>query len=1040
MKRLLSLLMIVAFASSVYAQKRTLSGVVKDAADGSPLPGVSVMEKGRNNGAVTDANGAYSLEISDNNAVLIFKFIGYADKEVKVGSLTTLNVTLSQDLSELDEVVVVGYGTQKRSTLTGSISTLDKKILESKPVTNAVEALQGSVAGLVVTREGGLPGSENFDMTIRDFSSINGGNSPLVLIDGMPGSMSFLNPDDIENLSVLKDASAAIYGSRAAGGVILITTKKGKKGKTTIEVKSGVTIKVPQGLYDQPNLKEYVDIHTEAQKNAGETLWWPQENIDKIYNGEGGVDVWFQDVGKPNPRYYFYDEVDWEDALFCNSVRYNNNLSISGGSDRSLYRLSAGYVKDYGFFEVGNNEFDKYNLQIANQYKITNWLTVDSKLAIEQKNTEGPANSMGIIGQYLRLNPMAPVKTPEGKYYTWGGFGNPLQKLEEEGRSEGKSTLIRTNLKTTMKLFKGFDFISQVGINKYFRDVKTTSQTYNRYHWSGAVTKVINDPNSVTFLNAGYLYQNYTNYFNYNTKLFNKHSVNLVAGMSFEEKEYQEIKAWRKNLVSNELFHLPLGDSEEQYNSANAYDWSILSYYGRLNYDFDNKYLIEGTFRYDGSSKFHEDYRWGFFPGVLAAWRLSEEPFIKPLEIFDNLKLRASYGETGNESVAGYYNYMQTINIGGKYPFGAGSQSAGASLGALPSVSGTWETLETKNLGIDFAILKNRLSGTFEVYQKTNKDMLLDVAFPQTLGTTPPKMNSGTLEVKGWDMELSWKDKMGDFSYYVTATLSDSKNELTDLGGKDSYGAGIVGAREGYPINSYFGWVYEGPIKTQEELDEYKKLGNVPGNIQIGDSKYKDVDGNGSIHAYGGDDDAGDLKYLGNTSPRYNYSVNLGGKYKGFDFSVFIQGVGKKTTYIGGEFAVPYNGGHKWYKPNAMYHNACFLAPTYDADGNMTDPGRDSDLPRLSTNKNTVNWNWRASRLRAWDGAYTRIKNIQLGYTLPDFLIKKINVQKLRFYFSGSDLFVFDNMKGGYDPEQKPGNEIAYPFAKSYSFGLELKF
>ncbi|BDD08225.1 SusC/RagA family TonB-linked outer membrane protein [Fulvitalea axinellae] len=1024
---------------NVQTQKTEVSGTVTDES-GEGLPGVNIIIKGTTTGTATDFEGRYTLVV-DKSAVLQFSAVGFKAQEIMVGNQTRIDIMLAPNLAELEEVVVVGYGEVKKSSLTGAVASLDTEVLESRPVTTVNSALQGAIPGLTITRNGGQPGREGFSLQLRDFSSVNGGSSPLVLIDGLPGSLDLLNPDDIQSMSVLKDAAAAIYGSRAAGGVILITTKTGEKGKPTIEFKSNLTVKTPQGMYDQPTMMEYIEMHREAQSNAGEALWFPDDIYQKFLDGTGvdGVDEWFQDKGKNNPRYYFYGETDWEDELFNNSYIRNNSLSLSGGGDKSKYRVSLGHIKDEGFFSIGNNVMERYNLKLNYSYNVTDWLDVDAIVAFERREIDETDESP--LQQYQRLNLMAPTHIADGsQYYTWGGFTNPLQLLDEGARRYDNLTRLRTNFKATVKLAKGLKAVGQIGYNHSFDDYKIERPTFERYHWNGAVTAKVNNPNRVEFSNYKGLYKNLTGFLNYTRTLGENHNFGLTAGYSYEESSNNRVNAWRKDLISNDLFALPLGNSEEQFNSQSGSKWGIESYFGRFNYDFAGRYLIEANFRRDRSSKFHPDVRDGFFPGVSLGWAVSEEGFMQNVPVLDFLKLRASYGETGNQSIANAYSYIQTIDIGKQYPFGSGSKTARATLGGLPSVEGTWETMLTRNFGVDFALLDSRLKGSFDYYRKENENMLINVVFPQTLGASAPKVNEGTLEVKGWELSLSWRDKIGGFQYFVTGALSDSQNELTHLGGKDTYNAGLVGTREGYPINSYFGYDYMGPIKTEEELAEFKAMSGVQQNIQLGDSRYRDVDGNGRIDPYGDEDEDGDLIYLGNTSPRYNYSVNMGGSFRNFDIALFFQGVGKKTTYLGGQFGAPYQGGAKWYKPNAMYHNTTYQPAEMDGNGNVVKEAREGEYPRLSTNKGIVGWNWRASRLRALDGAYLRLKNVTVGYTFPKHLTERLRINRLRVFANGTDLLTFHNMKGGYDPEQPPGSALSYPFAKTYTLGLEVRF
>ena len=1022
-------------------QENTVSGTVTDASGGA-LPGVTVVIKETTKGTTTDTDGNYSFPNVPDNATLVFSFVGMATQEIPVSGKAVINVELVGDAIGLEEVVAVGYGVQKRSSLTGAISTVGNTIVKSKPVTTISSALQGELPGMVVTRRGGQPGREGYSLRIRDFTSLNGGNTPLILIDGIEGEIDMLNPDDIETISVLKDAAASIYGSRAAGGVILITTKSGKKGKTTIEYKGSITIKTPQDTWNQPTIRQYAEMHREAEMNEGRAnpWWFPNEKYDKLINGTGvgGVDIWAQDLNAPNPRFYFYEESDIKDNLFSNSISYNHSVSLSGGSDKAKYYLSGAYNKDEGFFKIDNNISEKFNLNLNYSYQVTDWLDLEARVYVEKREIDEPYETDQALDRYPNLNPMPPTFTPSGKYYQWQGFVNPVQLIDEGGRVYNTRNVEGINFKANIKFTKDLKFISQIGIKQLYVNQKGEIPTYTSYHWDDKVNIVFNKSNRFNALNQERTYQNYTNYLNYDKNITEDHHIAVTLGTSFENDDWYEFSAYRRGLVSNEVFALSLGDAEEQYNTDRGAEWTILSYFGRFNYDYKGKYLVEANWRRDGSSKFHPDKRWGNFGGLSLGWRLSEESFIKNLNLFDNLKLRASYGELGNQAVASTYNYIQTINIGGFYPFGASSQPAGASLGALPATQATWETIATKNIGVEFAVLRNRLVGTFDVYEKINKDMLVAEAFPELLGATAPKVNSGELKINGWELSLGWKDRIGDFTYFVNGNLFDSKNLVTKKGGDDNYVQGMNNARLGYPINSYFGYEFDGIIKTQEQLTAYKQLGSINTQLDLGDVMFKDVDGNGRIDPYGDADDEGDLVYLGNTSPRYNFGGNIGGEYKNFDFSVAFQGVGKRILYNGSIRALPYEGSRsRWHKPNAMYWNSGFAVEMKDENGRVIVEARDSDMPRLTLGP-TNSWNWRHSKLRAWNGAYLRFKNIILGYTIPKELTSKLKIESVRLYFNGSDLFTIHNVPGGYDPEQNNDYNV-YPYSKNYIFGIQVK-
>jgi len=1017
-------------------KKTTIKGKVTDKHN-NPLPGVTVLIKGKSEGTTSDFDGNFSLGVILGET-LQFSYIGMQATAVLVTHKKLITITMLEDENLLDEIVVIGYGTSKRKNVTGAISVISSETIASKPVSGTAEAIQGAVAGLVVTRNSSRPGEEGFSLRVRDFTSVNGGNSPLIIVDGIPGDLNLINPDDIANISVLKDASAAIYGSRAAGGVILITTKSGDRdGKPKFSLRTSYAIRTPKQFFDQPTLLQYAEMQKESAENVGRTPFWTDELIALIgTDTPGGMSPapeWAQDIGKNN-RYFFFNNVNWNDLVYENGAQSNTSLSVRGGSERSKYYFSLGHLGQKGFFTKGKDKNQRINLKLNYDYTLTDRIRFNTNIGIERRKINAPSFDNNVVTYVGRIYPFIPPYTSTGEYHQWGGYANPLLALDKGGRSLQENTNVRTNFKATIELLPELEFIGQVGFNLLNGNYKENRRILYGTHFDGRPSGKLRDANrSEAYLSNNHnIYNNYTGYFQFQKTNLENHKIKIVAGASHEEKENESFWARRYDLVSNDLLHIALGDSEEQYNGAATSAWKIKSVFGRLNYEYKGKYIFEANTRYDGSSKFAEDYRWGLFKGVSGAWRISNEKlFSDNVDIINDLKLRASWGEVGNESVASNYNYMQTINIGGTYPLGNGGKIQGASYGNLPSTEGTWETLVTKNIGMDLTAFDSRLNFSLDYFKKKNKDMLVGITFPSVFGTTAPKMNKGTLDIDGWEVSLGWKDKINDnLSAFISLNLSDSKNTLTNLGGKNTYLPGLNQTREGYAINTYFGYDMIKIIDNEEELTEYKLLQGVPQDLQLGDVMFRDVDQNGKISAYGDNDaEAGDLVNLGSTSPRYNFGINLGGKYKRFDFNLFLQGVGKKTGFRTGVYSIPFR--HLWWKPNAMFHNNTWSKDRPNAQ-----------FPRILDHRNSINhnWNYRPSKLVKIDGAYMRLKNIQVGYNLPENIIRQIGLTKTRLYFSGNDIWETHNVQGGYDPEQPTGSEISYPFARVFAFGLELAF
>lgn len=593
-----------------------------------------------------------------------------------------------------------------------------------------------------------------------------------------------------------------------------------------------------------------------------------------------------------------------------------------------------------------------------------------------------------------------------------------------------------------MQIIPDLKLVGQIGLSGDFRDGKTTHPTFAQHNWDGTNFDIVNVPNRADFSHSKSFYQNYTGYLDYNKDLGNRHRVSLMAGASREVNDNESQRITGYNFASNEIFTLNLADrTKTQYANftGNASDWALQSYFGRLSYSFDKKYLLDITTRMDGSSKFARNKRWSaLFPSVALAWNLSDEDFIHDLGIFSHLKARVSWGKSGNQELNfGNYDYISLISMTGAYPMGSPNVGIPGAISSIASANRTWETIETRNIGVDFAFFNSRFSGSFDYFIKNNRNMLVNDQLPATLGGTAPTQNIGKLETKGWDISLGWNDQIGDFKYSITAMLSDSRNKLIELKGNDSYGEGLILARKGYSLNSYFGYQFAGIIKNQAQLDQYKQLGNVPADLSIGDVMFADVDGDGKITAFGDPTKGskGDLVYLGNLMPRYLYSSNINLSYKGFDLGIFLQGVGKRQGIRTGEFAYPFTS--VWMQPLEYFYGK-----------NWTPENPNAPYPRIVPGAvgydQIRDWNWRYSSMRMNNLAYLRVKVLTLGYNLPANISQKLRLQQARIYLSGQDLFTIakDTWNKSFDPEEtwERSDEQTYPFNKVFSVGLDIKF
>lgn len=1014
-----------------------ISGTVTDEEEGLPIPGVNILVKGTNTGTSTDVNGSYTISVPGNDDVLIFSFIGFVTQEVAVANRTTINVTLQRDVTQLNEVVVVGYGERSRANLTGAVASVDSEVLESRPITDTRTALQGVIPGLYIQRGSGQPGSEGFNINVRGVSSLNqgeeingGGNAPLILVDGIPGNLDLINPADIASISVLKDASASIYGARAANGVILVTTKGGKKGPPQISYSTNFAVSKLAGLMDTPNHYQMAVMDNEANIHNGAAPMYTPELLERVR------------VGDPNPIPHpvygssgwmlFFTSTDWHDAVFENGFQQKHTINVSGGGESSNYYLSGSYYDQRGVIKYADDNNKRYNLRLNYDYDFSKRIRLESKIALEnQHRTDiGGATAAGVMYETIFGMPNHPVYTQSGeKYFAQGGWGNAVAQAKEGETATYDTRNINTNFKLIVDVVEGLKLNLQSGINYQWQDNTNIANSHPLYTWDEsaiAYYSIANpDQTWVHQYNSNNIYRNFTGYFQYK-KLFGRHEIDIMGGASHEENDFDWNDAGRTNFITDGLWALGLGSTDNMTNNGGGDHWAIRSVFSRLGYVFDNKYMIEANLRYDGSSRFHADTRWGLFPGISAGWRLSEESFISDLGVFDNLKLRASYGETGNQEGIDLYDYLQRVTIGRgyPYPFGQGRQDLSAFLSGMVALDRTWETIATTNVGLDATLLSTKLDFSIDYFVKRNKNMLIPVTYPSMLGAIPPYSNAGELETKGFETALTWQDKRGDFSYSARVMWSDAKNKIIDYGGSDTYNLGLTHIREGYPVDSYFAYEYDGLIRTQEELDAYKQLGGVPGDIGIGDAKFRDRNGDGRIDPYSdtpGED--GDVVHVGSTLPRHTYGLNLNAKWKNFDLGVFLQGVGKRTIFREGEYAIPWSDW--WRQPPAFYYG-----------NTWTEDRPDAEYPRLSHGSIRY-WNYQPSTLQAVNAAYLRLKNLQVGYSLPVGLLEKISVSRARIYFSGFDLWEMHDVKGGWDPESSRSG-FNYPFQRMYSVGVDI--
>src|SRR6266550_2061530 len=1025
-----------------------IAGTVTAGETGTPLVRAVVSVVGTRLTAETDASGRYAISsVPVGTQRLRARMLGYTPADtsavVAEGQEAVVNFQLKAQAIELEAVVAVGYGEKRREDLTGAVTTVGPEALNGRPVTNTVAALQGALPGLIVQRGGGQPGVEDFDLNLQGVSSANGGNTPLVLIDGVPGNLDLLNPGDIESITALKDAAASIYGARAADGALLVATKRGTRSAPVFTYSNNTAVTKLTGMMDTPNNYQMAVMDNEANIHNGAAPMYTPDLLNRVRIGDP--------TPIPHPIYassgwmLFFTNTDWRKALFEDGFEQKHTVSVSGGGDNSTYYVSASYADQNGVIRYANDNNKRYQLRLNYDYDFSRRIRLETRLGVENQDrsdigglTHGSwCSCPWVIVEGIFGMPNHPIYTESGQhFFAQGGWGNAVAQAKDAATATFVTRNVNTNFKLIVEPLDGLKLNLQSGIDYRTEDNTDIGKSFPYYQWNDsniAYYSTNPDQNWVGRYNGTTVHRNYVGYAQFSRTFADRHAVELMGGISHEDDDVDWFQAGRYNFPNQDVWGLNLGGTGNTWTGGGGSQWAIRSLFSRLSYGFNNKYLLDATLRYDGSSRFRPDKRWGLFPGVSLAWRISEEPFARRhLAVFDDLKLRASYGENGNQEGINLYDYLQLISIGRQwpyppyYPFGAGGQDQSAYLSGMVSKDRTWETIATTNVGWDATLWSSRLNVTFDYFVKRNKDMLVPVTYPALLGATPPFSNAGALKAWGFETSVGWKGATPGLRYSARITLSDAQNKVVNYGGQDTYVLGYNVIRQGYPLNTYFGYVFDGLIRTQAELDAYKLLGGVPSDIGIGDARFKDVNGDGKISLYGdspGQD--GDVVNLGNLAPRYTYGINLDAAWKRFDLSVFFQGVGKRTLFRDGDYRMPWSDW--WRQPPLFYYGQ-----TWNEDR------PNAPYPRLSHGDIRF-WNYQASSLQAINAAYLRLKNLQIGFSLPERLIARARMTHARVYFSGFDLWEKHSVKGGWDPESI-ANGFNYPFQRLYSFGLDITF
>ncbi|QNL51742.1 TonB-dependent receptor [Olivibacter sp. SDN3] len=1017
--------------SGILQQERIISGRIT-ANNGTPLPGVTIKVKGTARGATSNDNGYYTINLPKDDVTLVFTSIGFNSQEIDVADQTTISIVMQAAQSEeLSEIVVIGYGTAKKSDLTGSVSSVKAEELQAIPATSIDQALQGRAAGVQVTQVSGQPGGQT-SIRIRGTSSINAGNEPLYVIDGMLvnsegigagtnrspsiNPLSAINPNDIESIEILKDASAsAIYGSRGANGVILITTKKGKEGTSAINFESYYGMQRISNKVEVLNAAQFADLVNEAQLNANATpVYVNPQNL-----GEG---------------------TNWQDEILRDAPMATYQASLSGGDAKTQYALSGGYFSQKGI--IANSDYDRYSFRANLNRQLTERLAVGTNFTYSRLATSGVLTNLGtllpgITTSALLFNPVQPIYDPNGPGgYTFEddrgrGLSNPVADREMETVSQ--SSRILGNAFANFKIIEGLEFKTSFGIDQYFTKENSFVPNFLKRAHSSEGEVGIGNSQALTWLNE--------NTITYNKTINTKHQLNIVAG-NMIQKFFQE----NSNMLSfgfsdNRTGYHDIRSGLNHQPPANGESsWSMVSYLSRINYTLDDKYLFTLSGRMDGSSKFGSENKYGFFPSGAFAWRLSDETFMQNVNVFNDLKVRTSYGLIGNQAIAPY----QSIPLVG--PFGEGvfnsSQGSEVYKGKEPLNYANnrlkWESTQQLDIGLDASLFQSRVTITADYYHKKTTDLLLSTPIPSTSGFITSILNIGNVENKGFDLDIRTVNTTGKLNWNTAINFSVNRNQVTRLNSDDDilqggFAPGWSILRVGEPIGSFYGYIFDGIFQTDEEAASSAVLRgqeasspNPASRARAGDRRYRDINDDGVI-------DENDRTLIGNAQADFTWGINNSFTYKNIDFSFFFQGSqGNQLANFNSFELQNFNG-----EQNALAEAAL----------NRWTPDNPSNLYPRALASGSLDVNTFSSTI-VEDASYIRLRNIVLGYTLPENLLRNLRMKSLRVYVSGTNLFTWTKYKG-YDPEVNFYGQSttfigadygSYPMAKTLLFGLNIGF
>ncbi len=1007
--------------------KNTLvKGTVKDAS-GEPLIGVSVSVKGKSGiGTITDINGNFSIQCDANDA-LVFSYIGYATLEFPVNGKSSLSISMKEDTKVLDEVIVVGYGTTTRKSAVGAVDQVKADMIENRPVANMTQALQGAAPNVIIQQRNHNPNDNKTNFNIRGISTLND-NSPLFVIDGLVAdgeSFNKLNPMDIENISILKDAgTAAIYGSRSSNGVVVVTTKKGKKNQRPVVRLSGmIGWENPDILFSPVAGYQNATLRNLAETNAGNAPKYTPDQIRDL-------------AAHQNEESWFFDQI------MRTAMQQNYNLSVSGGSEHSTYMISMGYYDQESNY-VGNDSFgvQRYNFRTSLSTELGRFKLTGILAYARNNSVSTTGGSLEVDAARTPTYYYYKMKSADGRYLLNDILSefNPLGQLEAGGRNKYRNNYINTNVSAEMKIIDGLKLKGVFGAD-IMNDTRFTRNHAVAYYSSEEATEprpIKKENNKTSNWNSNAYLINTQLLLDYN-KTFGKHTVNGLVGLTNESYTQSSNEIEKKyvdpdlGIATDETTSEP-GNITGKTSVDDSNRTSITSFFGRAGYSYADRYYAEFSFRYDGASKFHKDYRWGFFPSVSLGWRPTEESFMEFYkEKIGDLKLRASYGILGSQAIGTYDRFTVYDVYDNSYAYNNKTVSgAGFKLG-LENL--TWEKTQTFNIGVDASFLQNSLTVTFDYFHKRTNDILMKPLISSVFGTEMPMANIGKMQNQGWDLSVNYRLKTGAFTHNFNFNLGDSWNKVLEFPGDEQITqveelSRII--RVGVPLNSYYGYKMAGFFQSYDEIEA--SAIPVGAKVQPGDIKFVDRNDDGII-------DSKDKFILGNAFPRYTFGFTYGLNWKGIDFSMFWQGVGKRDMMLRGELIEPY---HANYSYTIYKHQLDFWTPTNTEARwpRLAAPGSDS-------NRNNYG-NGNGSDLFLLDGKYLRLKNLTIGYTLPKEWTKHLGMQKARLYINGQNLLTFSN-NSFIDPESSEfdskmstsgaNSGRSYPTLRYFGFGVDIEF